>query len=133
MLALAEELQNISLACQRAGISRSHFYEIKEAFEKYGREGLAPQSRRRPRMPNQTPPETRAADPGDDRAIPHLQLPPHQPAASSDRRGRFAFGGALCVGPPRTDAALSAAAVAGTEDPESTRLNSSHGYHSYAR
>src|SRR2546422_9784656 len=63
-------------------------------------------------MPNQTPPETRAADPGDDRAIPHLQLPPNQPAASSDRRGRFAFGGALCVGPPRTDAALSAAAGA---------------------
>ena len=57
MLALAEELQNISLACRRAGISRSHFYEIKEAFEKYGAEGLAPQPRRRPRMPNQTPPE----------------------------------------------------------------------------
>lgn len=34
MLALAEELQNISLSCLRAGISRSHFYEIKEAFEK---------------------------------------------------------------------------------------------------
>jgi hypothetical protein len=30
MLALAEELQNISLVCRRAGISRSHFYEIKE-------------------------------------------------------------------------------------------------------
>jgi len=57
MLALAEELQNISLACRRAGISRSHFYEIKEAFEKYGAEGLAPRTRRRPRMPNQTPPE----------------------------------------------------------------------------
>jgi transposase len=57
MLALAEELQNISLACRRAGISRSHFYEIKEAFEKYGAEGLAPRNRRRPRMPNQTPPE----------------------------------------------------------------------------
>jgi transposase InsO family protein len=57
MLALAEELQNISLACKRAGISRSHFYEIKEAFEKYGAEGLAPRNRRRPRMPNQTPPE----------------------------------------------------------------------------
>jgi ACT domain-containing protein len=41
MLALAEELQNISLACRRAGISRSHYYEIKEAFEKYGAEGLA--------------------------------------------------------------------------------------------
>ncbi len=43
MLALADELQNISRACKVAGISRSHFYEIKEAFEKYGRDGLAPQ------------------------------------------------------------------------------------------
>ncbi len=57
MLALADELQNISRACKVAGISRTHFYEIKEAFERYGREGLAPQPRRRPRMPNQTPPE----------------------------------------------------------------------------
>jgi transposase len=57
MLALAEELQNISLACKRAGISRSHFYEIKDAFEKYGPEGLAPETKRRPRMPNETPPE----------------------------------------------------------------------------
>jgi transposase InsO family protein len=57
MLGLAEELQNISLACKRARISRSHFYEIKEAFEKYGAEGLAPRERRKPRMPNQTPPE----------------------------------------------------------------------------
>jgi transposase len=54
MLALAEELQNISLACKRAGISRSHVYEIKEAFEKFGAEGLAPAERRRPRMPNET-------------------------------------------------------------------------------
>jgi transposase InsO family protein len=57
MLALAEELKNISLACKRAGISRSHYYEIKEAFEKFGPDGLAPAARRRPRMPNQTPPE----------------------------------------------------------------------------
>jgi Winged helix-turn helix len=60
MLALAEELQNISLICRRAGISRSHFYEIKEAYEKWGAEGLAPQPRRKPRMPNQTPPELEA-------------------------------------------------------------------------
>src|SRR5262245_290983 len=60
MLALAEELQNISLACRKAGISRSHYYEIKEAFERYGSEGLAPRARRRPRMPNQTPPELEA-------------------------------------------------------------------------
>ena len=60
MLALAEELQNITLACRRAGISRSHFYEIKDAFERYGAEGLAPRARRSPRMPNQTPPELEA-------------------------------------------------------------------------
>jgi len=41
MLALAEELQNISLVCRKAGISRCHFYEIKEAYEKWGAEGLA--------------------------------------------------------------------------------------------
>ena len=45
MLALAEELQNISLVCRKPGISRSHFYEIKEAYEKWGAEGLAPQPR----------------------------------------------------------------------------------------
>jgi Integrase core domain/Homeodomain-like domain len=60
MLALAEELSNVSKACQRAGISRSHFYEIKEAYEKYGREGLAPEVKRQRRMPNQTPPELEA-------------------------------------------------------------------------
>jgi len=60
MLALAEQMQNISLAWRRAGISRSHFYEIKDAFENYRAEGLAPQPRRRPRMPNQTPPEPEA-------------------------------------------------------------------------
>ena len=40
MLPLAEDLQNISRACKRAGISRRHFCAIKEAFEKYGVEGL---------------------------------------------------------------------------------------------
>jgi len=60
MLALAEQLNNVSLACKRAGISRSHYYEIKEAFEKFGADGLAPQPKRKPRMPNQTPPELEA-------------------------------------------------------------------------
>jgi len=60
MLALAEQLNNVSAACRRAGISRSHYYEIKEAFEKFGAEGLAPQTKRKPRMPNQTPPELEA-------------------------------------------------------------------------
>jgi hypothetical protein len=57
ILALARELQNVSQACRRAGISRSRFYELKSAFDQYGTEGLAPQPRPKPRMPNQTPPE----------------------------------------------------------------------------
>lgn len=57
MLALADELKNISRACSVAGISRTHFYDIQQAFECYGRDGLAPQERRRPRMPNETPTE----------------------------------------------------------------------------
>jgi hypothetical protein len=57
MRALADELKNISRACQVAGISRTHFYDIKDACERYGRDGLAPQERRRPRMPNETPME----------------------------------------------------------------------------
>ena len=60
MLALAEDLQNIILAWRRAGISLTHFCEIKDAFERYGAEGLAPRVRRSPRMPTQTPPELEA-------------------------------------------------------------------------
>ncbi|HEY9788369.1 MAG TPA: hypothetical protein V6D17_23470, partial [Candidatus Obscuribacterales bacterium] len=30
LLALAEQLQNVRRACQTAGISRSHYYEIKQ-------------------------------------------------------------------------------------------------------
>ncbi len=55
ILALARQLRNVSEACKRAGISRSRFYEIKSAFDKHGLEGLTPQPRRKPRMPNQTP------------------------------------------------------------------------------
>jgi hypothetical protein len=58
MLALVEELQNISLACKRAGISRSHYYEIKDAFERYGAAGLAPAERRKPFTASKTPAAT---------------------------------------------------------------------------
>jgi hypothetical protein len=57
LLARAEELKNVLAACREARISRSNFYKIKAAFQKCGSEGLAPVPRRRPRMPNQTPPE----------------------------------------------------------------------------
>ena len=59
MLALADELKNIAKACRLAGVSRSHLYEIKEAYETFGREGLGPKVRRMAWMPNQTPPSWR--------------------------------------------------------------------------
>lgn len=52
ILQLAHELGNISKACKRAGIARSSFYEIKKAYESFGRAGLEPRPRRRPKMPN---------------------------------------------------------------------------------
>ena len=57
ILGLARELGNVRKACQRSGISRSRFYELKNAFDQQGAAGLKPQPRRKPRMPNQTPPE----------------------------------------------------------------------------
>ena len=57
ILALAEELGNVTEACRRTGISRSRFYELKRAFQSHGEAGLAPKSRGKPRMPNQTPGE----------------------------------------------------------------------------
>ena len=40
LLQLSKELGNIQKACRVAGIARSSFYEIKRAYEKFGREGL---------------------------------------------------------------------------------------------
>lgn len=57
ILQLARELKNVQQLCKTAGIARSSFYEIKKAYEQFGREGLRPKPKRRPRMPNETPPE----------------------------------------------------------------------------
>lgn len=57
ILQLARELKNVQKLCKTAGIARSSFYEIKKAYEQFGREGLRPKPKRRPRMPNETPPE----------------------------------------------------------------------------
>ncbi|MFQ5853918.1 MAG: helix-turn-helix domain-containing protein [Candidatus Binatia bacterium] len=56
MLSLAEEPKNIAKACRPAGVSRSHCSEIKQAYETFGKAGLSPKVRRKPRMPNQPPP-----------------------------------------------------------------------------
>ena len=60
ILQLAHEMGNVSKACRRAKIARSSFYEIKKAYEQFGREGLVPRERRRPRMSNVASPEQEA-------------------------------------------------------------------------
>ncbi len=57
MLSLTDELKNIARACRLARVSPSHFYEIKKAYETFGKEGLVPKIRHKPQMPNQIPPE----------------------------------------------------------------------------
>lgn len=56
ILAMAAELKNVVRVCKMAGVSRSHFYAMKKAYETQGKEGLAPRARRKPLMPNRTPP-----------------------------------------------------------------------------
>lgn len=55
ILTLAAELKNVVKACRLAGVSRSHFYAMKKAYEAHGHAGLAPRVRRKPTMPNRTP------------------------------------------------------------------------------
>jgi len=40
LLELAQDLNNISKACQVMGYSRQQFYEIRRNFQTYGSEGL---------------------------------------------------------------------------------------------
>jgi hypothetical protein len=85
MLALADELQNISRACQVARISRSHFSRSRpRAGIRTGRAGSggAP-----------APPDAErdfdgagATDPPDDTGFPDLLLCPHYRPAPTDRR-----------------------------------------------
>ena len=57
LLQLAIKLNNIKKACNYFGVSRQHYYNIKNKFEKYGVEGLGHTKRKCPIMPNQTPVE----------------------------------------------------------------------------
>jgi transposase InsO family protein len=57
ILELGETLGNISEACRRLGVSRQHYYDIKEAIAQEGLEGLLEKSRRVPRVGNRVAPE----------------------------------------------------------------------------
>jgi len=60
VLELGETLGNISEACRKLGISRQHYYDIKQAIEEEGVEGLLEKSRRVPRIGNRVAPEIEA-------------------------------------------------------------------------
>ena len=55
IMELGETLGNISEACRKLGVSRQHYYDIKQAIEEEGLEGLMEKSRKTPRMANRVP------------------------------------------------------------------------------
>ena len=61
LLNLAEELGNVSKACQMMGLSRDTFYRYKAAVEEGGVEGLLEKDRRRANLKNRTDERTEGA------------------------------------------------------------------------
>ena len=61
LLNLAEELGNVSKACQVMGLSRDTFYRYKSAVEDGGVEALLERDRRRPNIKNRTDERTERA------------------------------------------------------------------------
>jgi len=57
ILEFGQTLGNISEACRKLGISRQHYYDIKQAIDEEGLEGLLEKSRRVPRIGNRVAPE----------------------------------------------------------------------------
>ena len=61
LLNLAEELGNVSKACQMMGLSRDTFYRYKSAVDSGGVEALLEKDRRRPNLKNRTDERTESA------------------------------------------------------------------------
>ncbi len=61
LLNLAEDLGNVSKACQMMGLSRDTFYRYKSAVESGGVEALLEKDRRRPNLKNRTDERTESA------------------------------------------------------------------------
>lgn len=57
ILELGQVLGNISQACRKLGVSRQHYYDIRQAIEEEGLEGLLEKSRRVARIGNRVAPE----------------------------------------------------------------------------
>ncbi len=52
IMQLGEKLGNISEACRKLGVSRTHFYDIKATLEDEGIDGLLEKSKSKPRIQN---------------------------------------------------------------------------------
>ena len=61
LLNLAEELGNVSKACQIMGMSRDTFYRYKSAVGEGGVEALIERTRRKPNLANRVDPDTEQA------------------------------------------------------------------------
>lgn len=96
LLNLAEELGNVSKACQVMGLSRDTFYRYKSAVESGGMEALFDVNRRRPNPKNRVEEATEAAV-----CAYALEQPAHgQVRASNELRKRGVFisaSGVRCV------------------------------------
>lgn len=57
IIELGETLGNISEACRKLGVSRQHYYDIRNAIQEDGIEGLLEKSRKSPRIGNRVAPE----------------------------------------------------------------------------
>ena len=57
LLELGDYLKNVSEACRVMGVSRQHFYDIKNAYEVGGLEELKEKNRRVPNRKNRVPQE----------------------------------------------------------------------------
>lgn len=61
LLNLAEDLGNVSKACQMTGLSRDTFYRYKDAVNSGGVEALFERSRRKPNLANRVDESTETA------------------------------------------------------------------------
>jgi transposase InsO family protein len=87
LLNLAEELGNVSKACQIMGLSRDTFYRYKEAVESGGVDALIDKSRKKPNLKNRVDEATETAV-----AAYAIEQPAHgQTRASNELRKRGVF------------------------------------------